>query len=47
MHSHMMVDHPAPDFVLPATGNQTFSLSQARGHTGEVLEFVKTLKRTR
>lgn len=31
MHSHMMVDHPAPDFALPATGNQTFSLSQARG----------------
>ncbi len=27
----MMVDQPVPDFALPATGNQTFSLSQARG----------------
>jgi len=31
MQSHMMVDQPVPDFALPATGNQTFSLSQARG----------------
>lgn len=31
MQSLMMVDHPVPDFALPATGNQTFSLSQARG----------------
>lgn len=31
MHSHIMVDQPVPDFELPATGNQTFSLSQARG----------------
>ena len=27
----LMPDKPAPDFALPATGNQTFSLSQARG----------------
>ena len=27
----MMVDQPVPDFTLPATGNQTFSLSPARG----------------
>ncbi len=27
----MMVDQPVPDFALPATGNQTFSLFQARG----------------
>lgn len=27
----MKVDQPVPDFTLPATGNQTFSLSQARG----------------
>lgn len=27
----MMVDQPVPDFTLPATGNQTFSLSLARG----------------
>jgi peroxiredoxin Q/BCP len=27
----MKVDHPVPDFALPATGNQTFSLSAARG----------------
>lgn len=26
-----MIDQPVPDFVLPATGRQTFSLSQARG----------------
>jgi len=26
-----MLDQPVPDFALPATGNQTFSLSQARG----------------
>ncbi|MBZ0143114.1 MAG: peroxiredoxin [Rhodocyclaceae bacterium] len=26
-----MVDQPVPDFTLPATGNQTFSLSPARG----------------
>ncbi|MBI4990364.1 MAG: peroxiredoxin [Rhodocyclales bacterium] len=26
-----MVDQPVPDFTLPATGKQTFSLSQARG----------------
>ena len=31
MQAHMMVDQPAPDFALPATGNRTFSLSQARG----------------
>lgn len=31
MPGKMKVDQPAPDFVLPATGNQTFSLSQARG----------------
>lgn len=30
MQSLMMVDHPVPDFALPATSNQTFSLSQAR-----------------
>ena len=27
----MMLDQPVPDFSLPATGNQTFSLSGARG----------------
>jgi peroxiredoxin Q/BCP len=27
----MMSDKPAPDFSLPATGNQTFTLSLARG----------------
>ena len=27
----LMLDKPVPDFTLPATGNQTFSLSQARG----------------
>ncbi|MBK6631844.1 MAG: peroxiredoxin [Betaproteobacteria bacterium] len=27
----MIVDHPVPDFTLPATGNQTFTLSQAQG----------------
>jgi peroxiredoxin Q/BCP len=27
----LMLDKPVPDFALPATGNQTFSLSQARG----------------
>jgi peroxiredoxin Q/BCP len=27
----LMPDKPVPDFALPATGNQTFSLSQARG----------------
>lgn len=27
----MMVDQPVPDFSLPATGNQIFTLSQARG----------------
>jgi peroxiredoxin Q/BCP len=27
----LMPDKPVPDFTLPATGNQTFSLSQARG----------------
>lgn len=26
-----MLDQPVPDFALPATGNQTFSLSQAHG----------------
>lgn len=33
MQSLMMVDHPVPDFTLPATGNQTFTLSQAQGRT--------------
>ncbi len=33
MQSKMMVDHPVPDFALPATGNQTFTLSQAQGST--------------
>lgn len=28
-----MPDQSVPDFALPATGNQTFSLSQARGGT--------------
>ncbi len=32
MHSSMSVDHPVPDFTLPATGNQTFSLSRAQGN---------------
>ena len=27
----MKVDQPVPEFALPATGKQTFSLSQARG----------------
>lgn len=27
----LMVDQPVSDFALPATGNQTFSLSAARG----------------
>jgi peroxiredoxin Q/BCP len=31
MPADMMVDQPVPDFTLPATGNQTFSLSPARG----------------
>ncbi len=31
MPSFMKVDRPVPDFSLPATGNQTFTLSQARG----------------
>jgi peroxiredoxin Q/BCP len=38
MQAHMMVDQPVPDFALPATGKQTFSLSQARG-TSLVLYF--------
>ena len=32
MQSLMIVDHPVPDFALPATGNQIFSLSQAQGN---------------
>jgi len=31
MQAPMIVDCPVPDFTLPATGNQTFTLSQARG----------------
>jgi thioredoxin-dependent peroxiredoxin len=27
-----MLDHPAPDFELPATGGNTFRLSEAAGH---------------
>lgn len=38
MQSLMIVDQPVPDFALPATGNRTFSLSQARG-TPVVLYF--------
>ena len=33
-----MLDQPVPDFALPSTGDQTFSLSQARG-TPHVLYF--------
>ncbi len=29
----LMADQPVPDFALPATGNQTFTLSAARGAT--------------
>ena len=31
MQSLMIVDQPVTDFTLPATGNQTFILSQAQG----------------
>ena len=33
MQAKMMVDHPVPEFALPATGNQTFTLSEAQGST--------------
>ena len=31
MPSEMKVDQPVPDLALPATGDRTFSLSEARG----------------